>query len=78
MATTLTIDAQGNISEKTYWQPSAQRTDLSDQAYLDKTHELIIKAVDKRMLAAHVPIGVLLSGGLDSSLLVGLLHARSL
>ncbi len=73
-ATTLTIDAQGNISEKTYWQPSAQRTDLSDQAYLDKTHELLIKAVDKRMLAADVPIGVLLSGGLDSSLLVGLLH----
>ncbi|CAC9612147.1 Asparagine synthetase [glutamine-hydrolyzing] (EC 6.3.5.4) [uncultured Gammaproteobacteria bacterium] len=73
-ATTLTIDAQGNISEKTYWQPSAQRTDLSDQAYLEKTHELLIKAVDKRMLAADVPIGVLLSGGLDSSLLVGLLH----
>ncbi|CAB9544319.1 Asparagine synthetase [glutamine-hydrolyzing] (EC [Bathymodiolus brooksi thiotrophic gill symbiont] len=73
-ATTLTIDAQGNISEKTYWQPSAQRTDLSDQSYLDKTHELLIKAVDKRMLAADVPIGVLLSGGLDSSLLVGLLH----
>jgi asparagine synthase (glutamine-hydrolysing) len=73
-ATTLTIDMQGNIDEKTYWQPSAQRTDLSNQDYLDKTHELLIKAVDKRMLAADVPIGVLLSGGLDSSLLVGLLH----
>jgi asparagine synthetase B (glutamine-hydrolysing) len=30
--------------------------------YLEKTHELLIKAVDKRMLAADVPIGVLLSG----------------
>jgi hypothetical protein len=29
---------------------------------LEKTHELLIKAVDKRMLAADVPIGVLLSG----------------
>ena len=72
-ATTLTIDVQGKITEKTYWQPRAQRTDLSNQEYLDKTYELLIKAVDKRMLATDVPIGVLLSGGLDSSLLVGLL-----
>ncbi|SMN16358.1 Asparagine synthetase [glutamine-hydrolyzing] [uncultured Candidatus Thioglobus sp.] len=73
-ATTLMIDMQGKIIEKTYWQPNAQRMDLSDKEYLEKTHELLIKAVDKRMLAADVPIGVLLSGGLDSSLLVGLLH----
>ncbi|MDC9715559.1 MAG: N-acetylglutaminylglutamine amidotransferase, partial [Gammaproteobacteria bacterium] len=73
-ATTLMIDTQGKITEKTYWQPSAQRVNLSDKEYLEKTHELLIKAVDKRMLAADVPIGVLLSGGLDSSLLVGLLH----
>ncbi len=73
-ATTLSIDKKGKVVEKTYWQPSAQRTKLSDAQYLEKTHELLIKAVDKRMLAADVPIGVLLSGGLDSSLLVGLLH----
>ncbi|WXU00721.1 MAG: Asparagine synthetase [glutamine-hydrolyzing] 1 [Catillopecten margaritatus gill symbiont] len=73
-ATALMIDAQGKITEKTYWQPKAQRTGLSDAEYLEKTHELLIKAVDKGMLAADVPIGVLLSGGLDSSLLVGLLH----
>ena len=72
-ATTLTVDMQGKITETNYWQPKAQRTGLSDEDYLDKTHELLIKAVDKRMLAADVPIGVLLSGGLDSSLLVGLL-----
>lgn len=73
-ATTLMIDASGKVVEKTYWQPSAQRSNLSDTEYLERTHELLIKAVDKRMLAADVPIGVLLSGGLDSSLLVGLLH----
>ncbi|BAS68005.1 N-acetylglutaminylglutamine amidotransferase [Bathymodiolus septemdierum thioautotrophic gill symbiont] len=72
-ATTLMIDAQGVITEKTYWQPKAQRTGLSNEEYLEKTRELLIKAVDKRMLATDVPIGVLLSGGLDSSLLVGLL-----
>lgn len=73
-ATTLSIDKKGQVVEKTYWQPQAQRTGLTDDAYLEKTHELLIKALDKRMLATDVAIGVLLSGGLDSSLLVGLLH----
>ncbi|SMM99623.1 Asparagine synthetase [glutamine-hydrolyzing] [uncultured Candidatus Thioglobus sp.] len=72
-ATTLMIDVSGKIVEKKYWQPNAQRSNLSEADYLERTHELLIKAVDKRMLAADVPIGVLLSGGLDSSLLVGLL-----
>lgn len=73
-ATTLSIDKKAQVVEKTYWQPQAQRTGLTDDAYLEKTHELLIKALDKRMLASDVAIGVLLSGGLDSSLLVGLLH----
>jgi len=74
-ATTLTIDAQGKIVEKTYWQSKAQRpsTNFSDVEYIERTHELLTDAVLKRMNAADVPIGVLLSGGLDSSLLVGLL-----
>ena len=73
-ATTLTIDAKGKVVEKTYWQPRAQRSELSDDEHIERTHELLTKAVLKRMNAADVPIGVLLSGGLDSSLLVGLLH----
>jgi len=73
-ATTLSIDAKGKITEKTYWKPKAQRVGLSDDEYIERTHELLTDAVLKRMHAADVPIGVLLSGGLDSSLLVGLLH----
>ncbi len=73
-ATTITVDSKGKIVEKTYWQPKAQRIGLSDEAYIDRAHELLIQAVDKRMNASDVPVGVLLSGGLDSSLLVGLLH----
>jgi asparagine synthase (glutamine-hydrolysing) len=73
-ATTLTIDAKGKVIEKTYWQPRAQRSELSNDEHIERTHELLTKAVLKRMNAADVPIGVLLSGGLDSSLLVGLLH----
>ncbi len=75
-ATTLIIKPNGNIQEKTYWQPKAQRPAiaLSSEEYIERTHELLSQAVLKRMDAADVPIGVLLSGGLDSSLLVALLH----
>ena len=75
-ATTLVIKPNGEIKEKTYWQPKAQRPEvaMSDEEYIDRTHELLTQAVLKRMDAADVPIGVLLSGGLDSSLLVALLR----
>lgn len=75
-ATTLVIKPSGEIKEKTYWRPKAQRPEatMSDEEYIDRTHELLTQAVLKRMDAADVPIGVLLSGGLDSSLLVALLH----
>ena len=74
-ATTLVIKSNGDIKETTYWQPKAQRPEiaLSNDEYIDRTHELLTQAVLKRMDAADVPIGVLLSGGLDSSLLVALL-----
>jgi asparagine synthase (glutamine-hydrolysing) len=75
-ATTLVIKPNGEIKEKTYWRPKAQRPEaiMSDEEYIDRTHELLTQAVLKRMDAADVPIGVLLSGGLDSSLLVALLR----
>ncbi len=75
-ATTLIIKANGEIKTNTYWQPKAQRPDIEllDAAYIERTHELLTQAVSKRMAATDVPIGVLLSGGLDSSLLVALLH----
>lgn len=75
-ATTLTINTSGKIVEKTYWQPKAQRPKelYSNAEYIEHTHKLLTDAVLKRMNAADVPIGVLLSGGLDSSLLVALLR----
>ena len=74
-ATVITINKKGLLKEKTYWQPSASRSErnLSDEDYVEKAHELLTAAVTKRMAATDVPIGVLLSGGLDSSLLVALL-----
>jgi len=74
-ATVITINTKGLLKEKTYWHPSANRSErnLSDKEYVEKAHELLTAAVTKRMDAADVPIGVLLSGGLDSSLIVALL-----
>ncbi|QKQ23857.1 N-acetylglutaminylglutamine amidotransferase [Candidatus Ruthia endofausta] len=75
-ATTLTISAKGKVVEKTYWQPKAVRPKkaLTDEQFIQCTYELLTKSILKRMNAADVPIGVLLSGGLDSSLLVALLR----
>lgn len=67
------INNNGKVLNQEYWYPKAQSSDLSEADYLEKTHKLLKTAVQKRMLAADVPIGVLLSGGLDSSLLVGIL-----
>src|SRR5205814_294782 len=52
------------------WYRSDQR--LSEAEWSDKLLSALERAVARR-LVADVPVGVLLSGGLDSSLLVGLL-----
>lgn len=71
----LTINANGQQQKRCYWQLKAQRPEqnYSEQEWIDLTHDALRAAVKKRLLAADVPVGVLLSGGLDSSLIVGLL-----
>jgi asparagine synthase (glutamine-hydrolysing) len=73
--TFVTLSVNGKLREKTYWHPSAKRLEenISEQDFIERTHELLTAAVMKRMSASDVPIGVLLSGGLDSSLIVALL-----
>ena len=73
--TYIVLSEKGDIKEQTYWHPSATRPEgnVSEQDYIARTHELLTAAVTKRMAASDVPIGVLLSGGLDSSLVVALL-----
>ena len=74
--TTLTLGTDGEQRQRTYWHLS-QRPRLafgSEAEAVEATHEALRAAVAKRRMVADVPVGVLLSGGLDSSLLVGLLH----
>jgi asparagine synthase (glutamine-hydrolysing) len=75
-ATTMTIEADGRIEERRYWQLSFDRDREEEQRSFEDWRDGLLaqlrSAVRKRQLAA-VNVGVLLSGGIDSSLLVGLM-----
>ena len=74
-ATTMTVGSQARITTRHYWQLNAQHPSppKSEQEWIDAIHQKLREAVEKRRLIADVPVGVLLSGGLDSSLIVALL-----
>jgi len=74
-ATTLTLDAQGKERQRVYWRLTAQRPAQphTEAEWTEAVHDALRLAVRRRLDIADVPVGVLLSGGLDSSLLVALL-----
>jgi asparagine synthase (glutamine-hydrolysing) len=74
-ASTQRFDPDGTVTGQVYWTLDATRPEIprSEAQWLAATREQLTQSVKRRLLAADVPVGVLLSGGLDSSLLVGLL-----
>ncbi|MDZ4262035.1 MAG: N-acetylglutaminylglutamine amidotransferase [Pseudomonadota bacterium] len=72
---TMTVDLHGQVTTRQYWHLAAQRPaqPRSEAEWTQLIHDALAKAVRRRHAIADVPVGVLLSGGLDSSLLVALL-----
>jgi len=75
--TTLTVNARGELTHRKYWSLKAERpaaqSEWSEVEWTDAIHASLRQAVKKRIEIADVKVGVLLAGGLDSSLLVALL-----
>jgi len=78
-ATLLVVEPDGRRREVEYWQPLPDRGSGAGPESPAEWREAVAAglrlAVERRMVA-DVPVGVLLSGGLDSSLIVGLLRER--
>ena len=75
-ATLRIVEPDGRVKDTTYWDLDFARSSedlaLSEREWKDRVGTALRRAVDRRMIA-DVPVGVLLSGGVDSSLIVGLL-----
>ena len=75
--TYIKVSASGEMDFHRYWHLKAERdpakVNWTETDWTDAIHDSLAAAVKKRITVADVPVGVLLSGGLDSSLLVALL-----
>ena len=75
-ATVLIVEPDGSRRERRYWDPPFERdparADWSAEDWEGAIMDALRVAVRRRMVS-DVPVGILLSGGLDSSLIVALL-----
>jgi asparagine synthase (glutamine-hydrolysing) len=75
-ATVRVVQPDGSFTDTVYWSPDFSRDDgragWSKQDWQDALIDALRVAVSRRMVA-DVPVGVLLSGGIDSSVVVALL-----
>jgi asparagine synthase (glutamine-hydrolysing) len=73
-ATMRVVEADGRSRDRVYWSPPYVREQnvSSSEEWRERLLDALRTAVERRMVA-DVPVGVLLSGGVDSSLIVALL-----
>ncbi len=65
----------GVFSKKTYWELAPEDSSPTGESYEEvkaKLHRLLLESVERRMVG-DVPLGAFLSGGIDSTAIVGLM-----
>jgi asparagine synthase (glutamine-hydrolysing) len=75
-ATLMIVEPDGKTRQQSYWQPDYARSAEEERRSFDDWRDLTLAALRtavKRRLVADIPVGALLSGGVDSSLIVGLM-----
>ncbi len=75
-ATIRLVEPDGTASDRTYWTPNFERSAEDAERPAEEWRDMLLvelRAAVRRRMVADVPVGVLLSGGVDSSLIVGLL-----
>jgi asparagine synthase (glutamine-hydrolysing) len=72
-ATLLRIEPTGARSEHRYWSSTSEPNPFPPDADWEEMTLAALRTAVQRRMVADVPVGVLLSGGLDSSLIVALL-----
>jgi asparagine synthase (glutamine-hydrolysing) len=67
------LDGEERISELTHWRPSCYRPEygVTESEWLERIEDALLTAV-KRRFVSDVPVGTMLSGGVDSSLVTAL------
>jgi asparagine synthase (glutamine-hydrolysing) len=73
----LLVAESGAVRVERYWQPQTVDEERDDEGWLERVRQTVTDAVRKR-LVADVPLGALLSGGIDSAIVVALMAEASM